>query len=466
MSSARAEVHAFTLQDKGMDLLKPMWYLVLGTFWVVVTVLRTLLPASSQSNMDGIALPLMVMACITVAAMGAMQVRALADGARVLGERQVPTVFWQQWQIACLKEVSVLWAITLFGVVTLMLPAHGAVSWATAGALVTVSLSLGAIASLTACRLLPAAWSWGIAVAASLALAFIGLVTGFASALRWVNDLPWIFPLLLIATWPVLAASMLRRWAKAPPRVLADHGISVFTLWRGISNQVRRYTPLQAIQFESTASNDRKALTFWNMIFLPAYLSNMVALQMGSAVGPWQVTVLGVLVVMSFSSLVCKDLHWRMLLAPGGLHPGRIGLHILLSTAAVLCMGTLAIALVLGVCAWGLFGVQFDSMLRYAARLQLLPLHLLFSVCVSTLIGGFKYPNRWMIGIFLGFIVAGLGVLWGSIQGSLVVDKAGWFTVGPEYVATLLALSATAIVLSNRLWTAEKLMRLAARSGR
>lgn len=466
-----SEMQALHLGNRLIDWFKPVWYLLLGTFWLMVIMLRVLTPDWGQRDLEGVALFLVALSCAVMAGFGVRHARSLAEGARVLGQRQVPTAFWRRWQLACVKETSLLWGIALIGVVTLVLPSHRMVNWVTAAALVSASLTASTLWTLARQRLLPSWWQWCLAGASLVALLATSLGTlHVADALEFIDHLPGLLLLPIVASWPLLVAVLMRQWANQPPQAREGTCVSAGTLWESLRAYSRRYTPLQFMLSGTSVTPVRAATLFgpfWSAAFLVlTVVTNPYFFQLkaGDSFGTWQLLALGGLVGYTAMSLVCKDLHWRWLLAPGGLRPGRLGQHIFFSTLAPLFAGILAFVAVAWFLFCALYGASTDVFLNYLLRFQLLPLHLCFAVSVGTCIRGLAHPGRWLAGIFVVWLIYAVGSFSKLAAELGAAKQAGWFTTGPEYVGTLLAASAVAIVLANRLWTVDKLMHGSGRS--
>lgn len=466
-----SEIQALHQRDRLMDWVKPVWYLLLGTFWLMVIMVRVLTPDWGQRDLDGVALFLVALCCVVMAGFGVRHARSLAEGARVLGQRQVPTAFWRRWQLASLKETSLLWGIALIGVVTLVLPSHWMVNWVTAAALVSASLTASTLWTLAQQRLLPSWWQWYLAGGTLIALLAAGLGNiHLADALEFIDHLPGLLLLPIVASWPLLVAVLTRQWANQPPKAREGACVSAGTLWESLRAYSRRYTPLHFMRWDASATPVRTATLFgptWSSASFAAVLVTnpyFFKLKVGDSFGTLQLLGLGGMVVYAALSLVCKDLHWRWLLAPGGLRPGRLGQHIFFSTLASLCAGILAFVVVAWFLACTVFGASTDTFLNYLLHFELLPLHLCFAVSVGTCVRGLPYPLRWIIGFSVAWLACAAGFVW-QLTAELAAGRpATWFTTGPEYVGTLLAASALAIVLANRLWTVDKLMHGSGRS--
>ena len=107
--------------------------------------------------------------------------------------------------------------------------------------------------------------------------------------------------------------------------------------------------------------------------------------------------MLGTLLLPVSANLVCKSLHWRLLLAPGGPHQGRLGLHTALGTTTFY-LATAGLTLGLGVVAACVFLDHPAQVFTFiATQFGPLPFDLMCAIAVGTLIRGTRHPMRWYI---------------------------------------------------------------------
>jgi hypothetical protein len=352
-------------------------------------------------------------------------------------------------------------------VVTFSLPTPAPWHGLTAAAVMSSVLGVSMLRGLAFHGLAPRVWAW--AAPLLVLLLFVGSIAsgGFTVVLGWIDNWPWSILLSVSASWPMLALVLTRRWLGQVPQVRMQGAAMQLSLWKKAKTYAQRYTPLTIwYEAERLVPNATKRSAF-RVMFLPAYLflqPSFLPHSWGTGVPVWQVWVLGLMPMLASGTfLVCKDLHWRMLLAPAGMRRGALGWHIALSTATVSFIGTLIAAGAIGGVASAFLSISCDSVTAYLARFCVGSLQLIFAISVGTLIRGTHHTRRWQLGLLSVWVLAGIaGLVWGlTFYTPLSLFEVKWFTVGYPYVFALLALSALAVWAANRLWTVDKLLRCA-----
>jgi hypothetical protein len=159
------------------------------------------------------------------------------------------------------------------------------------------------------------------------------------------------------------------------------------------------------------------------------------------------------------SSLVVRDMHWRSLLRPGGLHRGRIATHIWLSTVAVqmLLCGVLGV-LYLVFDGSGL-AAGLDIIGIKLAAVATLPLELCMATSVAVLLRATPHDGPWT-----GIIFVTMLLLFGGPM--FAIAKMGFDIAMPlwAFVGLSAAVSAALLAIANRVWTTRKLFAEAAKN--
>jgi hypothetical protein len=447
---------------------------VLGFVWFIFMLSRYVSPASGQNDLIAAAPFVMATACGLLAWVGGVFAKSLGAGARVLGQRQVPTYLWRRWLLTGLKKTLVHSGFLALVVVTFSLPTPAPWHGLTAAAVVSTVMGVSVLRGLAFQGLVPRVGVWAAPLLVVLLLVGSIWSGGLTALLRWIDNWPWIILLAVAAIWPTLALVRTRRWLGQVPKVRMQGAKMQLSLWKKAKTYARRYTPLTswaelAVSGPNVIRRSVVQVMFWPFyLFLPA---NVLTLSWGHGVPVWQVWALGFLAQFASGFLVCKDLHWRMLLAPAGMRRGALGWHIAFSTATATFTGMSIAAgavIVVGAVVLTLFQASFgslDLLVLYLARICIAPLYLIFVISVATLIRGTHHTRRWQLGLLSVWVLAGIaGLFWTWIFDaplSMSSFKVVLFTVGYPYVFALLALSALAVWASNRLWTVDKLLRYA-----
>jgi len=174
-----------------------------------------------------------------------------------------------------------------------------------------------------------------------------------------------------------------------------------------------------------------------------------------------QISVLHILAVLFFGlvfsqTLLCRDLHWRRLLAPKGPRPGSLGWQIARSTVEIyICVLTvLVISGVLAVWSTGLVSLArcIEVVLSYRA----VGAELIFVVCVGLILASLRW---WLLFFFLTLAGTCVAVFFTHPEWILATPASRGFTIHLGYVAILLLASGALIFLGNRAWAPQKLQR-------
>jgi hypothetical protein len=442
---------------------------VLGLAWFILMVLSYVSPVSGQNDVIAAAPFFMVIACGLLAGVGAAFAKSLGAGARVLGQRQVPTYLWRCWLQIGLKTSLVQAGFLVLVIATFSLPTSAPWHGLTAAAVVSTVMGVSVVRGLAFQGLAPRVGVWSAQLLVVLLLVGSVVSGGLTAVWRWIDNWPWIILLGIVASWSMLALTLTRRWLGQVPQV-RTHGAEVqLNLWKKVKVYARRYTVLTSWAEVAVSGPNVTRRSVFQVMFWPLYLflpPNMLTPSWGHGVPVWHVWVLGILAQLASGFLVCKDLHWRMLLAPAGLRRGALGWHIARSTATVSISGPLIVVGVFGAAALAFLPTSsfaHDVLTPYLARIGIAPLYLIFVISVGTLIRGAQHTGRWQWGLVTLWSFAGIvALVWGWINGApLLVFKAALFTVDYSYAFALLVLSALAVWASNRLWNVDKLLRCA-----
>lgn len=459
----------------GMNLLVMSTW-ALGLLWSVLVPMRYFFPAVAPNDIAPVALFFMAVACGLVAWLGGVFTQSLGAGARVLGQRQVPTRLWRQWLRAGTKKTLVHSGMLALAVATLSLPEPAPWHGLTAAAIVSLLMSLSVARGLAFQGLAPRVWAWAAPILVLLLLVGFSMAGGFASALRWIDSWPWIVLFGAAASWPVLALVTYRRWLKCMP-VLRTGAVGVPQgLWPRCRKLALRYTPLTGWELSPQLARNAARRNVFQVMYVPAglflFFSNLLAHPVIGQSVLVRLGMLGIFVIVVSTGLVCKDLHWRMLLAPGGMRRGRLGWHIALSSATSYFLGLLffgvavfgAVSLVRGSVVLHL--ILDGSWVSFTHGIAFL-MELVFAVSVATMIRGTTYHKRWIAGLTVVWALVVLALLLvllprGPFHGdSFLAFALEPFKLDLRYMLTLVLLSAMALLCANRLWTIDKLLQSA-----
>lgn len=443
------------------DMLWPLGLWSIFGIFGLVTISMMLTTRSISDNLAASIRVLIGLAALLAWVQGHVVAQSLARAAQVLGQRQVPRLLWTDWLRLLSVKTARTWCIVVVACIFVLGIAGTPWRWPTGAALVSVAMALSLARTLSNRGLLPAAVGWCITGGLIVGPVVLSVTTGLAGALDAFSGWPQWLQLLLIAIPPAMAISLQRRWAMVVPRLGRRDSLTSAFVWPWFKRELKRYTSINYF----AGVNNREASKNPIILVIPTSIFVSIGPQLHNTIGTWGSTLplwhplaLAVMIVFCYPHLICKDLHWRMLLAPGGLHRGRLGLYVARSTVEY-AFG-LGSALLLFAWAFShLFnGLPTLDVLALIQRYALLPLQLVFAISVATCLRASPRPG-W---VFVGMIVVltACAVVYGSYQEALPAP-AQWFKAGPGYVTILLGLTLASITLSNRIWTVRKLMAAA-----
>ena len=261
----------------------------------------------------------------------------------------------------------------------------------------------------------------------------------------------------------LLFAWMQRIWRDGPPaRAVLLSGIAFPKMMERFQAWSAQYTALESKPFALPAKVRRQSRPTWHIMLGPVSIvfnSAPIAQSLGSTLTAFQIWMMGCVVLFSSTHLVCKNLHWRMLLAPGGMHRGRLGSHIALSSATFFSVGFAVLFCLMVVVAGVFFSHPWQWVATILERCVALPFQVIFAICVGTLIRGTGYPARWFAGVCVVWIIVGIVAYISAGSAFRTLITAPGLTVDWTYLLSLLGLSALAVWASNKLWTVERLMQ-------
>jgi hypothetical protein len=426
-----------------------VWMFVLETYWLTLVLVST--PAPSAASIQFLA----VVIGLAIAMAGWRAGAALADGLRVFATLRTPSALWHAWLRKIAVTLATRWALAVIaGTVAVM--RHGS-SWMWSGpvALYSAVMLVALVAAIAHHGLLHWAWTWLIAAGVAIVIAF----AQWHGLAAWMEAAPaGHLALALVCVGATIAA--LANWRTPPPPAMGRRHVPRNDPIRRVLNHIRRFTVLYPI---GTSMSFRKGRG-QPAIIVPISLAFMLfshVMQKTHLGDPAGVNYLfGLLFQMAFiqSSVACKDLHWRHLLAPRRFARVRLGAHLIRSTlelnlGVVAAFAVLA-AVMLIVLRWAGMSIGAEAIGHAVLSYGYVFFELLMAVCVAV---AMRILRGHMM-IYAGaLMLAGFFVLW--VLTRLGINPYGnFFVIGPAYLGCLLAVSVVATLLANRLWTIERLL--------
>ncbi|MBU6258812.1 MAG: hypothetical protein KGL18_15345 [Burkholderiales bacterium] len=291
--------------------------------------------------------------------------------------------------------------------------------------------------------LMPAFW-----LAAPLPLILWPLWRGFGGA--W-DDLIHLGPASLLAAWLALplALAWLERCLDRPlriavgpaerePRTRVTAALSDFnSRWRNVG-RVDRAIGLGA------------SLWFIGLLLFE-YVMLMSQPWGGPVTGWYGLRILFVSMIVA-SMLKVYDLHWRLLLAPGGVVRRRLGSRIVVSTLAVIAISGMALALPALAIAHGALGVTWSHIAHWTAyNIPPPAIEIATAVALCTWLRGLRHRDVTMLAMIFGgpvlWFVAGLASGLHVIGKNPTLWTFSWWHAG-----AMLAAAMAFTLLANRSW--------------
>lgn len=439
--------------------VQPDISILFGYFWIIILACYwcgLLVSPQKYISQAGIAV-LIIAIGSSLAVSGWAWGRSMADGARVLGAMQAPNELWREWLRRVLTAICVQWGLAVLAGTIATTLKQSTWPWSFVIALYSIVLALSVVGSLSYFGVWHWAWQWCIALGVSILITISVWLK-----LDQLLLMSTIWHMAIALSWPFLAIRLAWCWRKSPPHGVATRRRVQFNLWHLYVSYARRYTVLNsAVTREAQSQNGpvmRAFATSVPMIYLMGLRSFALNGQWGNQTSLLYVGALGILAIFASATVICKDLHWRRVLAPNGFPRGRLGWHIISSTLtacipiAIMIAGTFGMILI--ICSWAGVGVSSARYLEIVARYRVLPIEFVLMVCVGVAVRGARRPA---LTIFIAlFAFCAIGIL------SFLIFKAkvlsGFFVIGPIYVGCLLLAICAAIMLANRVWTTQRLL--------
>ena len=375
----------------------------------------------------------------------------LGEAARVLATARTPDALWQGWLRAFLRAQWLAWAIITTCATLMFVETDGSAK--PGGVLLIYSLiATGSTAAPLAQRgLLHKAWGRAIPLAFVLLLGVAG-----PNSYRLLTHLPLLLQLALSAAWPALAWHMYRHWRLHAPSAPNTFQAERQGSWNKVCAWYRRFKPV------TTDPKSKYHQQFGFFQILP-YLAIMQAYDLGpnqawgGNIGLMHLFALTFFAAFVCNCLYCRDLHWRMLLAPNRLAKGKMGWHIAGSTLAIFASAVIALAVIYMVLAWLIIGISPISTMKELSRFSSIVCEMVFLICLATALRGARHWWLAVIGFYGVCAIAVLGMAFTfKINAHMLMTP--WFHVGPGYIAGLIAGSLVCILVANRLWTTQRLL--------
>jgi hypothetical protein len=403
--------------------------------------------ANRMHGVDSGIASVMVVSFVLIAAIGAVEMRALA-------------ALWRRWVAACVVETSLLWAFVCLAMMALLASRGSTMPWRGALALLSSGLCFGAVWMLALYARVPERLSWlanGLVAAMLICAVYMGTVR----ALEWFVGLPVTVHALLALSWPLLACLLTQKWRGQPATFANATAASRKKRLTSVANGIQRYSPLDADwarkpHAERSTAHSRLTWVGMDACFLLLFSEWIVPLRWEQQPDLRQLLSLVAMCLMMSHALVARDLHWRWLLAPGGWPAGRIASAVFASTFSVYFAAMAAAVLANVMWARLVQGTDAMPVIQTAVGHVLLLAEVAFAISVALALRAI--PRRAIVEWIAGLTLLGLWTYAGTFG-----DQTSWKApaAGALYGIVLAAATYALLRLADRLWTKEKLMACA-----
>jgi hypothetical protein len=428
-------------------------YFFLGLFWCIQIAI-----ALTGHLSTTLVFQWLLFAGLILGGKGAGLSRSVVRGTVVLKQLRTPQSLGKDYLFAVLSRATLLCLVFCASGIVLLLACHLAWTSVSAVAFFSLLLSLSTLANLPSSHAAAPAWKGFLYL---LVLLLTPLITwkGFVNPIDYLPQVSmWLLASMAIS-WPLTICIIFWKWknlhtfasdnSEVPRKGLVKRLQAYFERFSHLASSTHKsyVKPTLTGKFASLVSMQYLSLTM---------LSNIADARWNNGIGPYH--FFGILMIASLccNLLVFKDLHWRVLLAPGRLKRNFFGWHIFSVSIVVQLVVYVFFACNWTFVAWVSFDISPAQTLEKAWHYRAVPLQLLAANSVAVVLIA-TFNSRWA-GVILICIACALAGLTFAAYG-FTLQAPIWFYVGPGYLIGLLVMTIVFVLLSNRLWTRQRILR-------
>lgn len=395
--------------------------------------------------------------------------RALAEGVRVFGAAPFPARLWQDWLTSVVCRMLFTWIVAACAATVVLVFKPAIWVWYGPAVLYAGVVGAGLSVSLALHGVLKRTHGWLVA-AVGVGAATLLVFYGADGALQFVQlNNTWSTVVLPACSLAVIF--LLQSWYSTPPfgqtaardaTGCRSKGIPILVeATRWILLWARRYMLLQLGAYHSTKPVASGLFASFALIVLfAAPVNHGVPRYWGEPIGWFHVGTMAYAALIASANLYCRDMHWRWVLAPGGVASGTLGWQLILSTGKVFIALALIICAVVTILMMG-FGwatpLGISGALRIIANglrgCMFVPIQLLAAISLGAVLRGSPRPQ-----IIYWVGTAALCALALAVALSKKMQVT-FGVVGPGYLGALLLVTGASILIANRVWVQERLLR-------
>jgi hypothetical protein len=428
-------------------------YFCIGVFWCI----QIAITLTGQLNTN-VAFQWFLFAGLLVGGKGTGVSRSLVRGTVVLRQLRTPQSLSKAYLLAVLSHATLIWLVFAASGTVLLLACHFAWSSISAIALFSVVLSISTLTSLPSSHVVMRAWKSFLYVLVVL-LAPLMIWKGFVNPIDYVPQLPMWLLIVMTLTWPLTIYVIARKWKNTPSSAAERSPIAKKGVGDHLCAYFERFTQLASStqMFYVKPSLAGKVASLVSLQYLSlTLLSNIANARWNNGIGPYHFFGMFMIASLCCNLLVFKDLHWRVLLAPGRLRRNLFGWHIFSASVVVQLVVYIVFACIWTLVAGAWFDISPTQTLETAWSYRAAPLQLLAANSLAVLLIA-TFNSRWAGVIFIGIACAFAGVTFAAH--GFTLQAPIWFYVGPSYLTGLLVTTIVLVLLSNQLWTRQRLLR-------
>jgi hypothetical protein len=434
------------------------WLIVMYFFTVLFWCLLIAIAINGRLN-NNLVFLWFLFAGLMIGGKGALFSQSIVRGMAVLRQLRAPQSLGRAYLSAVVSHASLIWVFLSAGGAVLLVISGFA--WVSISA-VTFFSTLLSISTLTS---LPSNHIWvrfcrGFLISLATVVTLLILWKGYNNPIEYLHQVPvWLLAGLTLS-WP-LTMHLVARKLNTAMSFSADSFPSYKKNYiKSLTAYLERFSPLvfnslPAFPVQPTLFDKLYSLVVMSCLSL-VLLSLFSDGRWNRGIGP--IHFFGMLLVASVSCnlLLFKDMHWRILLSPGRLKRNSFGWHIFSVSIVVQFFVYVAFACIGMLGAFIALDISPNQALENAWSYRAVPFQLLAANSLALLLSA-VVNSRWtgLVIVAIAFLLAGITfALYGfSLQTPI------WLYVDFSYLLSLCAVTIICVLLSNRLWTRQRILR-------
>lgn len=428
----------------------------LGIFWIILCTM-----AWKDINVSSGSKFWILFAVIVLNSTNSFLHQNLFAGANVLHGLRTPRPLWKAYLNGASRSAFMVGFLVCAAMVTLVIMAIPSWSLLTMAAVLSTVMCFTTLSILASHGKMHHVFLWTARIFSAVFIVALISKINLEIYLSNLDRIPTVLRWLLVFSWPALTVATLGSWRHHPPIRNTSFGEMTWSAKEKMYAYLQRFTGLnfmgQRLKYKySDQTSEKFSGIFLNTLMLSSFFLNMESAKWDNTIGPSRL-----MVVITFAMIVCncmvfKDLHWRYILAPNHLLRRGLGWHIFKYSAALQFISLLVVACVVVFFSLGFLNRSWTEIISGVWQHRLMPFELMAATACAVLISAKAIKTVWQIVSFIGLVV----LLWAVMLISFGSNEKWpvWPISDAAYAAILLTVSAILIIISNKLWTAKRLV--------